>query len=202
MKSILGGSLLGVAVDHLLRRRAETAREILLSELRSGDRTLSEVEHDEIAAVLFRYIRAAQEGAARLNLRLMAKVIAGQASLGNLVADEFLYYADILSSLRREEVILLGTIYRETRFQKENSQVAEEEKVGAALTATQAKLVPMPFPTAEDFLATAGALLRTGLISASSGFGYLVYQATPLLERFCALISIDDALKKDAASQQ
>jgi len=41
----------------------------------------------------------------------MAKVIAGQAHRGNLLADEFLYHADMLASLRREGVLVLGTLY-------------------------------------------------------------------------------------------
>jgi hypothetical protein len=200
--SIPGGALLGAAVEQLIRKRGVAAGEILISELRRGDRTLSEIEIDEFAAVLFRYMRAAQEGTARLNLRLMAKVVAGQASHSNLVADEFLYYTDILSSLRREEVILLGTMHRETTLQKENIQVAEEDKAGEAMTATRKQLVPMPFATEGDFLATAGALLRTGLISAVSGWGSLIYQTTPLLERFCALASIDDALNEENAGPQ
>jgi hypothetical protein len=189
--------LLGVAVEELIRRRVAAAREILLSELRRGDRTLSEIEHDELAAVLFRYVRAAQEGAARLNLRLMAKVVAGQVSRSNLVADEFLYYADILSSLRREEVILLGTMHRETASQKENIQVAEEQKAVQAMKATQKLLVPTPFATDRDFLATAGATLRTGLIRVASAYGSLVYETTPLLDRVCALAPLGDALREE-----
>ena len=43
-------------------------------------------------------MRAAREGAARLNLRLLAKAIAGKLRSGSLVAGEFLQYAEALGS--------------------------------------------------------------------------------------------------------
>lgn len=75
----LAGASFAVAVQQVQRRRAERARDILLDEMSRGEKTLSIPEVEEAAAVLLRYGRAAQEGAACLNLRLMAKVIAGQA---------------------------------------------------------------------------------------------------------------------------
>lgn len=69
----LAGAGFAIAAERLQRWRLERARDILIDELRRGERTLSAPEADEIVAVLLRYGRAAQEGAARLNLRLMAK---------------------------------------------------------------------------------------------------------------------------------
>ena len=62
-----GGWLMGnvasagfaAAAHALLRRRAERARDILLDELRRGERTLSAAEVDETVAVLLRYGLAA-----------------------------------------------------------------------------------------------------------------------------------------------
>src|SRR6516165_3622152 len=123
----------------------------------SGDERDAEVE--EAAAIFYRYMRAAQEGGARLNLRLMAKIIAGQADRGNLVADEFLYYADMLASLRREEVLALGTLYRHW---KSDPRV---DVAGVALSGAQAELIPKVFRDNEEFLAALGAAARTGLIT-------------------------------------
>lgn len=50
--------------------------------------------------------------AARLNLRLLAKMIAGQSAIPPLYADEFLAWADVLASLRRDQVMLLGAVVR------------------------------------------------------------------------------------------
>ena len=134
-----GGNLLGVAIEQLFRHRAEVARDILLDELRGADKTLAAAEIEEAAAIFYRYMRAAQEGGARLNLRLMAKVIAGQAHRGNLLADEFLYYADMLASLRREEILVLGTLYR--HWQSDPVQRAEENtRPAAAMTAAKERI--------------------------------------------------------------
>ena len=108
----LAGFGFGLVAQRLQRRRAERARDILLDELRRGERVLSASEVDETVAVLLRYGRAAQEGAPRLNLRLMAKVIASQAQNSTLYADEFLHHAEMLAGLRREEIVLLGIVHR------------------------------------------------------------------------------------------
>jgi len=47
-----------------------------------------------------------------MNLRLLAKAIAGQYRASKLVADEFLAVADTLATLTREEVIVIGALYR------------------------------------------------------------------------------------------
>ena len=70
---IPGGSTLGVAVQALSEKRQRQAQEILLEELKRGDKTLADIsEVEEAAAIFYRYARAAVEGAARLNLRLEA----------------------------------------------------------------------------------------------------------------------------------
>jgi hypothetical protein len=166
------------------------ARDILLDEIRSGTKTLGDAEVEEAAAIFYRYMRAAQEGGARLNLRLMAKVIAGQAHRGNLLADEFLYYADMLASLRREEILALGTLYRHWKSD------ARVDAAGAALSGAKAELIPKVFRDNEEFLATLGAAARTGLVTYISGFDR-VYMVSPLMDRLYALAPFEEALKAE-----
>jgi hypothetical protein len=187
-----GGNLLGVALEKLFQRRVEVARDILLDELRSGTKTLTDDEMEEVVEILYRHIRAAQEGTARLNLRLMAKVIAGQAHLGNLLADEFLYYADMLAALRREEVIVLGALYRHWRSDSVQ-QSREDGRPNAAMTAAKEELIPKVFRDEEEFLATLGAATRTGLVTYISGFDR-VYMASPLMDRLYVLAPLEAAL--------
>lgn len=107
-----GGSVAGLAIGRFFRRRAEQARDILFEELSLVN--ISEAQaasEDDAIAVIVRYLRAAREGAARLNLRLLAKAIAGRLQSGRLVADEFLQYAEALASLSRDEIVLIGTMY-------------------------------------------------------------------------------------------
>ena len=103
---IPGGAFLEDVTKRLIDRRIKQAREILLEEIRRGEKHISQAgDEDEFAAILFRYQRAAIEGTARLNLRLLAAVAAGQGARTGFAADEFLAWADVLATLRREELI-------------------------------------------------------------------------------------------------
>jgi len=111
---IPGGSTMSAAIQHVFKKRLDTAREILLQEIKDGSKDMGDAaELEEVAAIIYRYGRAAQEGAASANLRLLAKVIAGQMQVSSLNANDFLYYADILSSLKAQEIQLLGIMMRE-----------------------------------------------------------------------------------------
>lgn len=115
-KAVAGSGAMGAAggevIKRILRKRAEAAREILVDELRRGQKFKEEISEDEVAAVIFRYMRAAEEGAARRNLRFLAAVAAGQASHDGLYADDFLRWADVIASLAPEEVVVLGVAFR------------------------------------------------------------------------------------------
>jgi hypothetical protein len=179
----------GVAglVSSLLARRAETARDIIIQEIRRGERLMTSMEIEEGVAVAYRYFRAAQEGAARLNLRLLAKVIAERARLGNLVADEFLADADILASLRRNEIVLLATMY----------QAGHNTLLGDPREWAEKQLIPTPFADKEELMATAGAVVRTGLIRTESGYGSIDYSLTHLIDRLVSLADIESALRTE-----
>ena len=191
------GAVAGIALGELLRKRHEAARDILLDELRSGDKTLAEMsEVGEVVAILERYVRAAREGAARLNLRLMAKVIAGQAHRGNLIADEFLYYADILASLRREEIILIATLHRHSKS-KAVEQIDEGGKAYKTQNLTKEELVPALFLSEKHFMAILGATIRTGLVIGSSAFNEVLYETSPLMGTLETLAPFQEALNAE-----
>jgi len=192
---VQGSSMLGEALQSMLQGRHTQARDILLDELREGDKQLTDVgQVDEAAAIIFRYARAAQEGAARLNLRLMAKVIAAQAYLGNLVADEFLYYADMLASLRREEVILIASLHQ-------HRVVAPEVWADnvRAWSKAQEQLVPNVFATGEVMYAAALGAARTGLLLSGppSIGGPSAFVSSPMMDRLERLAPFKDALRQE-----
>src|SRR5262245_24999495 len=84
----LTGIALGSPIERLLLSRMEKARDVLIEELSLGRTTIDDAfEADESVAIIYRYGRAAQEGAARLNLRLMAKIMAGQKASRTLTAN-------------------------------------------------------------------------------------------------------------------
>lgn len=191
---IPGGSSLGHAIKSLFHSRVEKAQQILFEELRQGDKKLTDVrELEEVAAIIYRYARAAQEGAARLNLRLMAKVIAGQAHVGNLVADEFLYYADLLALLRREEVILISTLHR-------NRTMFEEDRINEGMTWSKSseELIPDVFASEAEMRAIAQGAARTGLIASGVTVeGSSVWVSTPLMDRIERLAPFEVALRDE-----
>jgi hypothetical protein len=106
------GSTLVSSVHRLIDTRRRQARDILIEELSQGRAFIESIlEVDELAAIFLKYVRAAEEGTARLNLRLMAMAIRGMTHKRTLTANRFLYYAGFLATLSREEVIALATLY-------------------------------------------------------------------------------------------
>ena len=188
-----GGQVAGLLLGSILRKRQESAREILLEELSLGQKAIHDVAQlDELVAITYRYFRAAHEGTARLNLRLLAKVIAGQAHLGNLIADEFLYYADLLASLRREELILIATFQRVARRLSE----AEAHKLWGPAAE---ELIPKVFPDEGLMRAAATACIRTGLLMTEASIDDIgFFSPSPLLDKLLRLASLDDAIRQES----
>lgn len=195
----LMGNLAGVgfaaAAHGLLHQRVKRAHDILLAEIRRGERTLSSPEVDETVAVLLRYGRAAQEGTARLNLRLMAQVVAGQVERRCLYADDFLRYADLLAGLRREEIILLGTVHRHWHAAEVQS-LEHGRRQQATRDRARSELVPVPFKEDDDFYAAAEAVTRTALLRTADAVedDYMLFQPTRLLDELCSMAPFEAAV--------
>lgn len=186
-----GAATSGVALERLLGGRTQMAKKIFMNELRRGDRYIEETQDvDEAAAMMFRYLRAAQEGTARLNLRLMAKIMRGLSVERPIYADQFLRYADIVASLTREEVILVATLYAKTQVLKDSPRWREE-----ALTLAKDELVPRVFDTDDRFCAVMAAASRTGLVI--TGGWSDQFCTTPLMDELARLVSFRDALKEE-----
>ena len=149
--------------------------------------------HDDGIAVIHGYNRAAWEGRARINLRLLAKAITGQLRAGNLVADEFFLHAESLTGLSRDEIILLATMLH--RF------AVSERSAYNKWADTEVELVKHGWSKAR-ILATAGRALRSGYIFPEAhGLGQMVvaiefhYLPSPLFLNLCATVDFDDALR-------
>ncbi|CAN7806573.1 hypothetical protein LJR267_010739 [Paraburkholderia hospita] len=181
--SVPAGGVAGEALNALFKKRADDAREIMLTELSRGKVRLSETDAEEAVAIVYRYLRAAQEGAARVNLRLLAQVLSNQVHLGLIKADEFLYYADILAPLRRDELLLTGSILRhwENAIDQKDDPV---ERKRTATTKAHETLIPSVFGDADEFQAVADGLRRTGFFSiqATAGSGDLLGLSPVLLQ--------------------
>ncbi len=200
--AVIGG-LAGASGSEMLQRlmakRLQAAREIFLDEMKRGGNRL-EPEPDEVLAVVYRYMRAAQEGTARLNLRLMAKVVQGLAHTGSLVADKFLCHAERVASLRREEIVLLATIHRhQKQLVKSDASRDDIYPYVQMREAVERDLIPRVFPDEKTLRAVAAATIRTGYIHDElmtlDSVG--IFMTTPLLDELIALAPFEAALDEE-----
>ena len=89
-------------------KNISVAREVLLSNIRTGD--ISAVHEDELFSMLARFSRSVQEGIAKSNLTLLARLITGvgHADKENAKAEMFNQYADMLENLTWSEIVFLS----------------------------------------------------------------------------------------------
>jgi hypothetical protein len=140
-------------------------------------------------------LHAAREGAARLNLRLMAKVIRGQVEREGLYADEFLRFCPIIASLTREEVIFLAALHRlSINFTPTEQSQAPPHGTDENM---ERELVPKIFPDKNALEIAASAVLRTGFLVVHSGWGGLTFRPSPLLMRAVKLANFEAAVAAD-----
>jgi hypothetical protein len=204
-----GGSIAGAAIARYFRRRAEQARDILLEELRHANISDAQAtSQDDAIAVIVRYQRAAREGTARLNLRLLAMAIVGKFQAGRLVADEFLQYAEALGSLSRDEIIVLGTMYRYCKVHQ-GLTVTEQQAAGRNADPWELTLQELTgLGMNEKLVSTvASRAQRSGLLYPMYGrvgfvaarYGNLSFRVSPLLADLCRTIDFEDALRREAS---
>lgn len=112
--------------ETVLEKRRVMALNILLKEIRHGD--FSNADSDETVSVIARYLRDAQEGAAKNNLKMLAKTINGMADEEKLVALTFNRYASVISALTQKEIELLGFMAREEAYDYLSHQKKFDER--------------------------------------------------------------------------
>jgi len=175
------------ALAAYLNKRAADARDILFEELRSGHILPEQVAaEDDGVAVLYGFMRAAWEGKARVNMRLLAQAIKGQLQNGTLVADEFFLHAEALSALSRDEIVLLAALLRSH----------EQPGMNGLWLSCMGALQAIGW-SKDKIVAVASRSLRSGFVTTGSGFGGLVYAPSPMLFEVCKTVDFDDAMRKE-----
>src|ERR1700722_15457593 len=109
---ILGETFHG-ALGRIMAGRAEMAREEIVKQLQKGK--LGAIADDDAAAAMFTYLRAAQEGAARINLRMMAEAFVNASHEPTFAPNEFRHQSLAPASLSRGGVLLLAAFLRANR---------------------------------------------------------------------------------------
>src|SRR5258708_37330281 len=106
-----GGGFFGKLGDKYLERKQREATEILTGEVAKGSPepiNFIESDTDPLIEITYRFSKAAADGAARENLRLLAQVIAGLKKNKALEPDKFRKWANILEQLTRDELMVIG----------------------------------------------------------------------------------------------
>lgn len=197
--SNLTAEVLRGAIASYLRRQSEAARDILLEEFRLGNIDRIELaSQDELGGVLFRYFNAIRDNAARLNLRLMAKVMVGQAQRDRLYADEFSRYANVLSSLSRDEVLAITFLWMvQSEFSEPDINGIESELWKRLIE----HAVPKAFLSEEHARTACTGVMRTGLVISSPTYGGLGYfRCSPLMNEIAQLADFQDALRREGVN--
>lgn len=185
-----------LALTQYVKRRREQAREILFEEIAEGRGKPVDLFSDEAVAVTMRYVRAASEGKARINLRLLAKAIAGQLRHGNLVADEFFLYADALADLTRDEIHLLAIMYRmHIRFEEHPPADGGAGFWNACIVESVLTL----HGTEDQVRETAGSCLRSAFVIAVSAWDNLAFRLSPRFLALAKTVDFADAILREAS---
>ena len=187
---------LSSALGRVLGWRLEEAADILESELRQIKRRLTRVgEVEEAAGMVLRYIRAAQEGTAQINLRIMAKVIRGLAARSRVKACDFLRYADAVASLTVEEICVVTCLLEKTVELDELG--LSKDRDNKAWSQMIDDLVPRMFTDQQHVAEVLLAASRTGLVTKAAPFKLGPFCTTPFLHELADLASLPRAITEE-----
>jgi hypothetical protein len=131
--------------------------------------------------MMMRFSKAAEEGTARQNLKLLAQVIVGLKRNRTFEFDKFQACANVLETLTRDEILFLGRMYRfytDNPEEKKNDYRAFLNSLSGTFEIRQAE-------------ALAAALTRTGMLLPISAMGGTNYAPAPRLFEICELAQIE-----------
>ena len=195
-------SLGTAALKAFVNRRAMEAREILLEEVRKAEIDAAKAaSEDDVIAVVFRFERAVREGTARLNIRLMAKAMAGRLKYDRLVADEFLLFADALATLSRDEIIIIAEMLSAYRaVQKKPPGPTAGDGIAAVPWHGARMALEKRGWTKDRVITAATRSQRSGFLIAQSAYGGLIFSVSDMLVELGKTVDFEDALRAETAA--
>ena len=183
-----GGGFLGKLGDKYLERKQKEAAEILIEEVSKGSPepiNFTDREIDPLIEIMYRFSKAAADGAARENLRLLAQVIAGLKKNKALEPDKFRKWANILEQLTHDELMLVGkaiAIRRKIIAAGPKAPNDFFQRLTQELQASGYK---------SEIEALCASVSRTGLLTPMSAFSSVVYMPTPWLDELGQLADVE-----------
>jgi hypothetical protein len=176
------------ALDRIQRR----AFKIALDEIRSGNFHPANIDPDAFAGMLYCYGQAAMQGAAKANLRILARLMASICNTQDLIADDFIHLASVLAPFRREELVFLVAL------DKHETGLANATNRDGADYWEQFidSNTPHPFESREQLRALAQSVSRSGFIVLGEGWG-VTYVLSPIGIKILQLARIASVLKEE-----
>lgn len=130
--------------------------------------------------MMVRYQRAARDGVATRNLRLLAKIIRGCIDAEDATADRCIYFLDILSEMTAEEIQLVWLLHE--------AQHRVPDKVANYTLANE--IVPRVYKKKDDLHAALARLSRTGLVEICVPFGGIGFVVSSLYDELLLLVDL------------
>lgn len=174
------GAILTAAAERAITKRRTEARDVLVDELTIGGTNLEPeiIEQvDESAAIMLRYLRAADEGTRTRNLRLLARAFRRQLDQKRANAESFQQTTASIGDLSDAELELLGGWlalgHDKSIFDYRESLGISREDGG-------------------DIHATAAALMRNGLVLPASAWDSMSFLLAPAALRLLVDLEAED----------
>jgi hypothetical protein len=174
ISGVAGGATVAHLFSSYQASRERAGREILLKRLAEAEIDAYEAaSEDELVGVAYSYMLCASKGTARVTLDLLAQAIAGEMKGGGIYPDKFHKYINVLSSLTKDEILVIGTYIR--CYDEYSAKAKEAREVNrnfptdikhGAWSQMMYELSPSSFPTREHISVILGSLIRTGLTTA------------------------------------
>lgn len=168
------------AIEHWKSRRIKEIQDVLLKEVSDTGTSLHFEQEDDFITIIEMFLMAQRLGAAKENLRLMARTLRS-FSISNqpIYPDKFRRYAKILAELTSEEIITLVAFYN---IKKEIESELSAQGSPATVSTSQlwsrvsSHISNTPIISVNDMLSAAYSCQRYGLLipePSLDGMGYL-----------------------------
>lgn len=183
-------------------QKISESRDILLSEIEQGN--FDNIGIDDKVSIMHRYMQAAMNGSAKINLRLLAKVMnsiaKGEKQSNAVFANEFNRYASALEVLSEEEIHLLASMYE----YRKNARPPYTRNTARGIECENDFLQNFSKHyryenkiSDSQYASMCSALLRTGLIYPRTYIRETTYDLSPFFDEIVKLVDFQDALKKE-----
>ena len=181
------------ALNVLVPKRMKSAAEIWVEVVGRDWGALSEEQKEELVSIVDTFLQIARKGAAKANLRLLARIVAGQKAREALRADEFMTYASVLEGLSVEEIEALAVLYKTWKeHARDQAQIIRDE--------IRKQLIPKLAANNEELGALYEGIARTGLlVRINDLYDFSGFKPSKKFDQLVSLASFEDLFKAEMA---